>query len=236
MKNIKVVTYATELNNFVKKWISSAEICDYDYTILGKGVKWSGWKQRTKAYLEFVQKLDPNQIVILCDAYDLLFVRSSTELHEIFLTFNKGIIVSAEPNCCTGKMDEKKNKQNFTRICKERAPINNNFIYPCAGCVIGYAGLLVDLYYKILNNPFYTDDQSSLGDIWIKNPDILTLDYESKMIGNIYKSDMKKKWLFDNNNDLYDKNTGNYPYVLHFPGSNNYKYYKLQYRLLDLIF
>lgn len=218
--SIKVATFATDPKDHLKNWKTSAYELNYNYTIMGLGKKWHGWPQRTKAYLDFVSKQEPNQIVVLCDAYDLLFIEQACTLRNKFLSFNKNIIVSAEPRCCTGKMNNKNNFTKFTKFCKEQAPKGQSFIYPCAGCVIGYAGALKNLYTKIRDSEFDTDDQSALDRIWEQDPNIITLDYDSLIVGNVYISDINKEWQFDNNGFLRRKN--NYPSVLHFPGSNGF--------------
>ena len=235
--SIKVVTYATCMKDQLKNWELSVKTFNYDYTILGMGEKWLGWLQRTEGYLNFVRKQEPNQIVVLCDAYDLLFVKPPNQLYDKFIATGKNIIVSAEPNCCTGQMDIPDNKKMFTKVCTKRSPSNNTFIYPCAGCVIGYAGALAILYEQILNNPFDTDDQSSLDDIWIKNPDILSLDYNSEIIGTVYEPDMGSIWVLTKDNIIHNKKTGSYPCILHFPGSKgcntNYETYNTVGKKMD---
>lgn len=220
--DVKVVTYATDDNDRLKNWKLSAERFNYDYTVLGIGEKWSGWPQRTAAYLKFAKRQSPNQIVLLCDAYDVLFVDTPSKLARRFEEMGVDVVVSAEPRCCTGKMDTASYRSKFTNVCVQRAPRGNDFIYPCAGCVIGRAKGLSYLYEQILHSLFDTDDQSALDEIWTRKENILSLDYDSKLFGNVYISDINSEWAFDENKTLYRKKTGNYPCVLHFPGSKGF--------------
>ena len=107
----------------------------------------------------------------------------------------KNVIVSAEPQCCTGKMNLTKNKYNFTNICKKRAPRHNQFIYPCAGCVMGYFKDLI-MYDMILHSKFDKDDQSALDNLWIKDIKLFELDFKSNIFGNIYTSNFNLEWEF----------------------------------------
>ena len=218
--SIKVVTYATNVKDQLKNWELLVKHFNYDYTILGLGEKWNGWCQRTKAYLDFVRIQEPNQIVVLCDSYDVLIIDSPTNLHNKFIKMKKNVIVSAEPQCCTGKMNLTKNKYNFTNICKKRAPKHNQFIYPCAGCVMGYAKDLAIMYDMILHSKFDKDDQSALDNLWIKDIKLFELDYKSNIFGNIYTSNFNLEWEFTKEkNSLTRKKYKTTPSILHFPAS-----------------
>ena len=83
----------------------------------------------------------------------------------------------------------------------------------------------------------YNKEISSLDDIWIKNPDILSLDYNSEIIGTVYEPDMGSIWVLTKDNIIHNKKTGSYPCILHFPGSKgcntNYETYNTVGKKMD---
>jgi hypothetical protein len=222
---LTIVTYATDTKKgSFQNWLLSVKKLKYNYVILGNGDKWTDWSQRTKAYFNYLLLQDKNNIIILCDSYDLFFVKPPEYLYERFLKFKTDVVIGAERWCCSGKYNDKKYKKQYKDFCKFIGPKNNKYIYLNAGFIMGRVGALTKLYYDILYYDFDKDDQANINYLWMKNPSRLTLDYDSELVGNI--SYTKRfypninnlgDWILDNNS-IYRKSSGSIPACLHFPG------------------
>ncbi len=63
---------------------SIEKLGDWHHTILGENTEWKGWKTRMRAYRDHCASVDPNKVIILCDAFDVLCVRNGAEFQSTF--------------------------------------------------------------------------------------------------------------------------------------------------------
>jgi hypothetical protein len=121
------------------------------------------------------------QIVFIIDSYDVIASTSkNTEdynkfAEQLFLSFNKDIVVSCEWYCGNSKNCGKVDAWWKYHDIKKAYRCNMN-----AGCVAGYCGELRKAYEWILNNNF-EDDQLGLSKYINLNPQKFGLDYGSSL-------------------------------------------------------
>lgn len=124
-------------------------------TILGNNETWRGWKWRCIKYVDFLSTLENNELVVFCDAFDVLCLNNNMiEFEEKFESFKADIVFSKEWWCGSPKNCGK------TRIFD--ANVN-------AGFISGRAHALKSMYTEILSKHFVDqnfDDQLEIAH-WI---------------------------------------------------------------------
>lgn len=172
---MKLVTIATHNERMFNIFKESAEKHGHDLVVLGFGQKWRGFTMRYELMLEYLNKIDDNEIVMHADAFDSLVLSGPDEIEKNFKKFNKPIIFGVE----------KFYNNFFNRWMLEKVPAKcfykDDFIfYINGGSYIGYNKHLKNLL-KILikksiksNN---TDDQIIINEYFSNNLDKFTLDF-----------------------------------------------------------
>lgn len=163
-----VLTIATDKNKYVQEFENSLKRLGYSYKLLGLGTKWEGFVTKMKLFTEELSKLPENEIVIICDSYDILFIQSPEYILNKYNQKARGKVVigleNITPEFC-----------NFSTICDKniikQCNINNpyflNFNYPNSGFLMGPVSILKDIYKFMIVNK-HKDDQFGLFK-WIEN-------------------------------------------------------------------
>jgi len=162
-----VVSYDNCPNDNTLFFQKTLEDNGWNYKLIGEGEEWKGLITRVVAYNNFLKTIDPNTVVVLSDARDVLCVRSPKAFLEAYNTFHSNFIVSMEL-FCDAKTDVPENyiggqcvpllnywKSNGVTNLPSRKFVN-------AGLVAGKASELCRwLQWTIDNN--YENDQLALG-------------------------------------------------------------------------
>lgn len=226
---MKAITVTTDdEDGLLENWEKTARLHEFDPIILGFGEKWGGWQWRMKTYAEYLETIDPEEIVILCDGTDVFFVGSSKEALEKYKKIGHKVIFAAEISCCSGKWAYKRKK--LFGLLEERT-ICEHFLALNGGLTIGKAE---DLLKILKTEESVKDDQAYFTDCYLNDYNI-ELDYYSEIFGNVTPSylwpisEEHKKW---NNWTLKNKRLENvqsnsHPVVVHFPArnKNDYNYF-----------
>ena len=119
MKNI---TIATDYNvAYFKIMIESCKRNNIECIVLGKGEKWEGLSSKYKIWKKYLDTLPGDELVMINDAYDVIFLESAEEIVKKFLTFNKPVVLSIQ-------------KGQIINVSYNKC---NNFVV-CTGNIIGY--------------------------------------------------------------------------------------------------
>ena len=179
-----VCLLATHWNPNFENCRRSLNIHEFEYSLVGWGETWINWSWRVQQYVDFLKKQDANKIIIFLDAFDSIVTRNKKDFVKNFLAFSKPVVIGCEwfcgsiKNCGSVKNWWKKNnkKPSF------RSKIN-------AGCVIGYAKNLLDIYEWVLKQNF-EDDQKGIA-AWINEygSENVALDSGSILIYNVHVFD-----------------------------------------------
>lgn len=169
--------------------ISTLESNDWDYQIIGEGDKWNGFYSKIIGYRDFLKEMNPEKIIVLIDAHDVLCVRSSIRYMEHFKKYNKKIVVSMEL-FAESNMSYNFNKSYYQTIWLgpyfqyyniDPEKIVNKKKYVNSGLISGYARDLYDfLNWSIENN--YQDDQYALGAYMNLNPEKIYADIHAQLL------------------------------------------------------
>jgi hypothetical protein len=203
---LKVAGLATDINDEAKNWISGIQTTGLNYKLLGVGQKFTGWKMRSRLYVEEMEKDTETDIYIFSDIYDVLInkdkalqIRDTSQLKksglsvekyiiDTFLSFSKPIVFSAEMACWP------KNCYMFGTLSMYHTFMRNH-VFPNGGLVIGYKPYLIQLYKHLQNHP---DDQYEVGRLSQMSDDI-GIDSDSRLFYTYharYDTDRMKKALF----------------------------------------
>lgn len=196
-----VITIATDKNNWLKNWESSAKLWGYEYSILGENVPWEGFSTKIKLIIDFLKKQKPHETVAIVDAYDLIFAGPPGELETKFKSFSSPIVVGGEDVC-------------VLNCHKHTCEVNNpNYRWVNGGCVIGIVEALIDAYtFTLKVSP--QDDQIGLAKYMDKYRYMITVDGNQKIVANIRnKSEIK----CIKNNRFQHTDTHEIPVIIHTP-------------------
>lgn len=149
MKNI---TIATETDiGYYNIMEDSCKKHNLELVRLGKDVKWTSFSLKYKLWLDYLVKLPENEIVMINDAYDVIFLEDSEKIINKFKKFNKPIVFSIQKGVLIESTFHK---------CLE------NVI--CTGNMIGYVKNIKEIINIILDNEELwrnQDDQMIFNDI-----------------------------------------------------------------------
>lgn len=187
----------------VKKW-------NYEYTVLGQGVKWKGFSTKMDLLRQYCLRtpkdVESQTLFVVIDAYDLLMCGPPEHLLEEFNKFSSPIVVGAE-TVCFG------NCQPSTCPCELGVFNNAN-----GGCVMGRASDLFKLYdWEFKNYP--ADDQVAMSRYRNQFCDRIALDRFAAIVWNA-QTDVKNmegevRFLEDDRIELLKTETS--PCIVHCP-------------------
>lgn len=216
MDDLHIVTVATESKYYFPYLVESCRKYGKELEVLGYGEKWKGFNWRFKLMIEYLENLNPNDIVCFIDGYDVICTRNLYEIKDVFLNLynvKKCKIIVGYDNIKYTNFLNKFFVKNYFGTCKN---ISLN-----AGTYIGYVKDLLEIIQKLLNinNDDKADDQQlltnfcnsndSLFYIDVSNDIFLTIGHPLHEIDNIINIDENKKI-------SYNKK---FPFFLHAPGA-----------------
>jgi len=169
-----VVSVATAWNSRLENFKRSLNLYQYKYILLGQKEQWNGWNWRTKKYLNFLDNIKDDEILIFVDSYDVIALRNSKHIIETFKAFKKNIVVGAEWYCGSSK-----NCKSLDNLWKLKLRPYRQYVN--CGFVMGYAKHLKTMYRSILD---YSDDQYGIAHYIELNPEKFALDIGSALVYN----------------------------------------------------
>lgn len=210
MEKVKIVAFANDHNEpMLLNLIKTLQKYDYDYEIIGKGIKWTGFMTKINGYLNHVSKMHPDQIVAIVDAYDVLACGPSSEFISKYRSYNKSLVIGSETFCGTNCIPVDNWWKYNSSISKGKLQyLNSGF------CVGTAKSLKKALNYMIELN--IDDDQEALCKYVNKYPKEVALDINGFLVANITQLDFGSLDFKDGK--IYNKLTGNNPLFVHIPG------------------
>jgi len=192
---IHYITVATKPHRVLEAIKQKVESLGESITVLGEHenrlIGWEGtgnFGVKLREVANFLKRpeLEPDDIVLFTDAYDVIYCGELNEILRRYSTFSKPIVFGAE-KCC---QPDEHLKSNYPKLDTE-------FPYLNSGMFIGTVWALQ----KCMENYEYIDaveDQRFWTDKFLyKNADLIELDYENLMFLNTVSIDTE--WL------LYEK-------------------------------
>lgn len=208
-----VICFATAQNRHLDRLINSvkANCTDARMIVHGLGTRFIGFGQKAIAYIEELKAIDPSQVCLLIDGYDMLVLQSADAILRKFHAMHKRIVWSAMSICWPDR--------SFLNYYSEaqRAEV---YPYLCAGGCIGYASELLE-FYTAMQCKESDDDQQKAQALLFSSPKyqlITGFDCTQAIFQN--EISLHRSWLeFDSELGLYrNTQTGEYPCVFHATG------------------
>lgn len=135
-----------------------------------QGTKWHN-TEKLRLIRDFCSQLDPREIVLVTDAFDVLMLDSHQAIEATFLQMNSEVVISAEKmafpfDLKIGDYPDRQSKEYFP--------------YLNSGGIIGYAGTLVNLINQF---PWTTKygDQYHWHHLYVKNPGVIKIDHQAEI-------------------------------------------------------
>lgn len=179
--NLKIIAFSNIEDAGSMNYVSSLKKFGYNYTILGKGVKWRGFvKTKIKHIYRYLisqystRDINKTDIICITDVNDVLACCYPNEVISKFLGFNCDLVIGSEdpylPVIC---VKEQRNKY----------PKHIKRVYCNGGFYIGYPHAIIRMYEYVLSLGL-NDDQLCIGLYNVHNTGH-ELDIKSKLVYNI---------------------------------------------------
>lgn len=183
----------------------------WELEIIGVEEKWEGWQTRMRCYATTLRKLDPADIVVLADAFDVLCIRSGgDDFIRNFLHCGKDIVIGAETGCSFNCFPP----HNYWQKYK----VEGDRRYCNGGLIAGYTHALADMWEWCLAKK-YDDDQIGIGEYTNTYPEKVHLDVDSVLFLNDHRAETNYSYL-PNTSQIVMNNKVLSPFFIHFHGLN----------------
>jgi hypothetical protein len=136
---LKIATVATHNDGYLPALKRICEKNKCHLNVIGFGQKWGGWDWRTNKIINYLQKCDMSDIVMLIDGFDVLVLSKPEEIIEKFKKMSCNVLFS-----CSHISRGQPNNNSFTYkniafpSVKKYFKSDKNFILN-AGTIIGYS-------------------------------------------------------------------------------------------------
>lgn len=198
--SVLVLTYENTDHAHVPNFIDNLKNYNYEVRRLGFKELWRGFGTKIHAYQSFLRSattLPDEQIIVICDARDVVINQPAHVFAEKFHDFTKRfpgkIMISTEMGCCTPETDKSLKEKMVIRhrlwqnkLFQKRK--NNTFKYLNSGLIAGKKSDLLRVYNKI-QVQLDEDDQSKFVQYFFNNKineNDLFLDYEQLFFSNAH--------------------------------------------------
>jgi hypothetical protein len=207
-----IITVATNSELYFPYLVDSCKKNGIPLTILGYGEKWTGFTFRFDKMIQYLKKLDPNDVVCFIDGYDVVCVRDLREMTDVFLQLKK------KNNCKIVIAENKIIKNNLFNFVNY---INVTIFFDkCKNKLLNagtYIGHVKDILY-ILEHVYTCDntlnDQKILVKYCKNNPNDFYIDLKNELFLTMDRPyDSIHRYLTVKNNKIYHKN--NRPFFIH---------------------
>jgi hypothetical protein len=207
-----IITIATNSELYFPYLVDSCKKNGIPLTVLGYGEKWTGFTFRFDKMIQYLKKLDPNDVVCFIDGYDVICVRNLNEMTDVFLQLKKKNnckIVIAENNII---MNNLYNVVLYITVKTSFDKCKNKLIN--AGSYIGQVKDILYVLEQIYTGDNTLDDQKILVKYCKSNPNDIYIDLKNELFLTIDRPfDSIHPYLTVKNNKIYYNN--NRPFFIH---------------------
>jgi len=213
MGKLYIITVVTESKYYFPYLKESCKLNGIELVVLGYGEKWKGFNWRSKLIINFMSKLNRDDIVCVIDGYDVLCTRNLLELPNVFKNIHK-------KTGCKMIVGHDKILKNFSSIYVKYFFGTCKNISINIGTYIGYSLDVIDILNKIqiMNSKDNADDQVLITKYCNIYPDEIYIDTDNQIFLAI-DSPLNKITDFINLDNNIVSYNGNIPFFIHGPGS-----------------
>ncbi|MCB1180777.1 MAG: glycosyltransferase family 2 protein [Chlamydiia bacterium] len=210
---LHICTYASDLRPQLEQLKESCTYFGHDLIILGLDKPFS-FGQVMRDFREYLETIDPDDVVLFIDAYDILILADEKKILEKFAQFNAPCVCSTEVNCHP--------LPHFSYFYREEAP--TKFKYLNSGAYMGYVSYMKEVFDAVSPIPDETDDQGLLSAFYLYHPTSLKLDYFGDLFLSLYLVEENEVELDSENRQAKCLITDRIPCVVHGNGPGKLLY------------
>lgn len=206
---MRLVTVATESQDMFPLLKKASARLGYDLVVLGWGQTWRGFAWRWSLLKDYLHTLPPDELVVWCDAYDVLPVAPPAEVKARYQRLGAPMVMSVEdPEVSPAEIYLR--RRMFGKPCRDNVFING-------GLYMGTAGVLLEMV-RVLQ------DEVGMRDT----------DDDQRLMNSLCRTGFMQHVAFDHRSTIFF-NAGSFmPWqktwpgpvdtcFLHFPGHSYYK-------------
>lgn len=93
---MKIVTVATHSDGYMPILRESCERHGLELIVLGWGEKWQGFTWRQQLVQEYLRQVDPQEVIVFIDAYDVFALQPESVILKRFEQFDSDLVISSE--------------------------------------------------------------------------------------------------------------------------------------------
>lgn len=216
---LHVITVASTIDKRLVKLLNTCVWQGINIEILGAGEPYPGNGQKLVYIQEYARQLDPEDIILFVDAYDVLFIANEEKILEKFLAFNTSFLISAEQGCFP-----------FSCLKSQYPETSSPFKYMNSGTFIGYAGFILKMLKDIDINP-QVSDQGQLSKYLLSRLSLFSIDYFAEIFLCLFGVSEDDVVLDQEKKNLYCIPTQSFPCIVHANGKFFGEVYQRTYRL-----
>lgn len=198
IKSMIVITFATDDQGYFQALKSSCAMNNLELVVLGWGEKWTGFLQKPRMVADYIRKLDPMEMIVVVDAFDVIILQNADEIQKRFDHLTRHCDPKSKPQVVIG-VDNVNGPwiydlfsfMFFRTACWKR-PL-------CMGVQIGSADVMLRIFEIFKDAIDNEDDQVILNRQCTKIKDSITVDdsgyliYNSCVLKSLYKNTNKTK-------------------------------------------
>lgn len=201
-----IVTCASRETKELQQLITSAQFHGMEVEVLGIGIPYAGNSRKFRSYLEYLDTVPENDIILFVDAYDVLILADEKTILETFHQMNAPFVISVETYCWPPE------------LAKRYLSSPTLFKYINSGVYIGYAGYMKNLFKDLPVFYDYQSDQGVIARHYFLHRDAYRLDYHNEISLCLFDVDEFSIILDKSTKKGFFKLANKYPCIFHWNG------------------
>jgi hypothetical protein len=206
---MRLVTVATQSEDMFPVLQQATQRLGWDLVVLGWGQRWRGFAWRWALLKEYLQTLPAEELVVWCDAYDVLPIATPAEVETRYRRFGAPMVMSVEdPEVSPTEMYLR--TRMFGASCRPNVFING-------GLYMGTAGILREMI-RVLQDEVGMQDA----------------DDDQRLLNSLCRTSFMDNVAFDHRSTIFFNAGGFLPWqktwpgpvdtcFIHFPGHGSFK-------------
>lgn len=224
MQRLTILTVATKPGGYYDMLVRSCKEQGLNLTVVGLGQEWKGWTKRLEWIGEAMMILPPDDIVLVCDAYDVFFLAGPDEIVAKYQSLNCSLLIGGDSQG-NQPLQQLSSQIFFNRTGKSYA--SKEYFLVCAGTYITTPRYFLNKIYRDLYRftVQYQDDQVAFTSLALLHPEKVTIDHDCVLFQTIFpcpgKSLLSGYNLEWQGRRLRNKTYNTYPVLVHGGGNTN---------------
>lgn len=180
---MKLVTVATHSEDYFPVLQDGSARLGYDLVVLGWGQRWRGFAWRWSLLKSYLTSVPPDELIVWCDAYDVIPIAPRATLEQRFRDFGKPMVMSVEsPSVSVAEAYLR--RRMFGKQCRPGVFVNG-------GLYMGTAAILLEMIRVLEAEVGFgeADDDQRLLNKLCRTPFMrhVAFDTESRIFFNVHR-------------------------------------------------